>query len=175
MFFTRPGLEQASAEVVARHRQARFAGAGVLADLCCGIGGDLVALAGQHQVRAVDRDPLHLRMAVLNAGVYGVAGAVRAVRADVRAADLDGVEAVFIDPARRADRSPDRGTGRGPDRSPGRAGPRGWVPAPASRRWTGAWPWPGGCPPWVSRPRRGSRGTPCPRAGNWNSSRSGGT
>lgn len=125
MFFTRAGLEQASAEVVARHRQARFAGAGVLADLCCGIGGDLAALAGQRQVRAVDRDPLHLRMALLNAGVYGVAGAVRAVRADVRAVDLDGVEAVFIDPARRTDRSPGRSTGRETGRGPGprRLGP----------------------------------------------------
>ena len=46
MFVTPAGLEQASAEVVARHRQDRFAAAGVLADLCCGIGGDLVALAG---------------------------------------------------------------------------------------------------------------------------------
>lgn len=101
MFFTRAGLEQASAEVVARHRQARFAGAGLLADLCCGIGGDLAALAGEHQVRAVDRDPLHLRMAILNAAAYGVGGSVRAVRADVRETDLAGVDAVFVDPARR--------------------------------------------------------------------------
>jgi hypothetical protein len=105
MFFTRAGLEQASAEVVARHRQTRFGGAGVLADLCCGIGGDLAVLAGEHQVLAVDRDPLHLRMAALNAAAYGVAGCVRAVRADVREADLAGVDAVFIDPARRMERS----------------------------------------------------------------------
>ena len=103
MFFTRAGLEQASAEVVARHRQQRFAAAGVVADLCCGVGGDLVALAGGHQVRAVDRDPLHLRMATLNAAAYGVGGAVRATRADVREADLAGVDAVFIDPARRTE------------------------------------------------------------------------
>jgi hypothetical protein len=103
MFFTRAGLEQASAEMVARHRQARFAAAGVLADLCCGIGGDLVALAGEHQVRAVDRDPLHLRMALLNAAAYGVDGSVRPARGDVREADLAGVDAVFIDPARRTE------------------------------------------------------------------------
>jgi hypothetical protein len=101
MYFTRAGLEQASAELVARHRQARFAAAGVLADLCCGIGGDLVALAGEHQVRAVDRDPLHLRMAMLNAAAYGVDGSVHPAREDVREADLAGVGAVFIDPARR--------------------------------------------------------------------------
>ena len=103
MFFTRAGLEQASAEVVARHRQERFAAAGLLADLCCGIGGDLVALAEGHQVRAVDRDPLHLRMAMLNAAAYGVGGSVQAARADVREADLAGVDAVFIDPARRTE------------------------------------------------------------------------
>jgi hypothetical protein len=104
MFFTRAGLEQASAEMVARHRQARFAAAGVLADLCCGIGGDLVALAGEHQVQAVDRDPLHLRMALLNAAAYGVHGSVAPARGDVREADLAGVGAVFIDPARRTER-----------------------------------------------------------------------
>src|SRR5262249_8139633 len=40
MFFTRAGLEQASAEVIAGHRSARYAGAGLVADLCCGIGGE---------------------------------------------------------------------------------------------------------------------------------------
>jgi len=46
MFFTRAGLEQASAEVVAAHSARRFASTrGRVADLCCGIGGDLIALA----------------------------------------------------------------------------------------------------------------------------------
>jgi THUMP domain-like/RNA cap guanine-N2 methyltransferase len=101
MFFTRPGLEQASAEVVARHRSARYAGASHAADLCCGIGGDLVTLANGRQVLAVDRDALALRMARANSEVYGVAGNVAAVRGDVRDVDLGGVDAVFIDPARR--------------------------------------------------------------------------
>ena len=102
MYFTRDGLEQASSEVVARYRARRFAGAIRVADLCCGIGGDLLALADGREVLAVDRDPLHLRMATLNADAYGVAGAVTAVPADVRDVDLAGVDAVFIDPARRA-------------------------------------------------------------------------
>lgn len=67
MFFTRAGLEQASSERAARHRAGRFAGRGRLADLCTGIGGDLIALAGSHPMLAVDRDPEHLRMAVHNA------------------------------------------------------------------------------------------------------------
>ncbi len=101
MFFTRAGLEQASAELIARHRAARYAGAGTVADLCCGIGGDLLALAAGHDVLAVDRDPVHLRMALANAAAYGVAGRVMVRAADVREADLGGVDAVFIDPARR--------------------------------------------------------------------------
>jgi hypothetical protein len=114
MFFSRAGLEQASAEVVSRHRASRFATAARVADLCCGIGGDLIALAvpGQpageagtragRQVLAVDCDPLHLRIAEVNAGVYGAAAALRPVLADVRDVSLDGLDAVFADPARRA-------------------------------------------------------------------------
>ena len=103
MFFTRAGLEQASAEVIARYRSARYAKAGLVADLCCGIGGDLAALAGGRRVLAVDTDLLHLRMARENARVYGVAGGVATVAADVRDVALAGVEGVFIDPARRRD------------------------------------------------------------------------
>jgi SAM-dependent methyltransferase len=101
MFFTRSGLEQASSEATARYRARRYAHTGQVADLCCGIGGDLIALAEHHPVLAVDIDPLHLRMAQANAGVYGTASNVRAAAADVRGACLSGVEAVFIDPARR--------------------------------------------------------------------------
>jgi SAM-dependent methyltransferase len=101
MFFTRDGLEQASAEVVARYRRGRYPAGGLLADLCCGIGGDLIALAGGRQVRALDTDPLHLRMAEANAAAYGVAEGVRFEHQDVRDADVAGVPAAFIDPARR--------------------------------------------------------------------------
>ncbi|MGB6164688.1 MAG: hypothetical protein WBF75_19385, partial [Pseudonocardiaceae bacterium] len=43
-------VEQASSEVIAEHRARRFAGAVRVADLCCGIGGDLLALGGQREV-----------------------------------------------------------------------------------------------------------------------------
>ena len=105
MYLTRDGLEQASGESSSRHRARRFAGAARVVDLCTGIGGDLIGLAGAPgvlEVTAVDRDPLHLRMAVLNAAVYGVGAEVRTSCVDVRDADLDGVDAVFVDPARRA-------------------------------------------------------------------------
>jgi SAM-dependent methyltransferase len=109
MFFTRPGLEQASAEVVARHRSGRYGAAGQVADLCCGIGGDLVVLAEDHRVLAVDRrvlavdrDPLNLRIARANADVCGVAKGVTPVQSDVRDVGLAGLDAIFVDPARRS-------------------------------------------------------------------------
>ena len=104
MMLTRDGLEQASGEAVARHRAARLADGGPVADLCCGIGGDLVALAAHGPVLGVDRDPLHAWMAGHNAAVYGVAERARTEVADVRAVDLTGTAAVFVDPARRTER-----------------------------------------------------------------------
>ncbi|MEJ8281214.1 THUMP-like domain-containing protein [Pseudonocardia spirodelae] len=99
MWFTRDGLEQASSEPVARHRAARYAGRTVV-DLCCGIGGDLLALAGTgRSVTGVDLDPVHLWMAARNAAVHG--GTARTVRSDVREADLEAADGVFVDPARR--------------------------------------------------------------------------
>jgi hypothetical protein len=102
MLFTRAGYEQSSSEPVARYRAARFGAARRVADLCCGIGGDLVALAAGREALAVDRDITHARLAVHNAGVYGVAANVRAVAVDVREPRFGGLDAVFIDPARRA-------------------------------------------------------------------------
>src|SRR5829696_4877937 len=101
MWFTREGLEQASAEPLARHRADRYARFGRLADLCCGIGGDLCALAPGRDALAVDLDQVHLRMAGENARLHG-AGQLAAACADVRDLRLPASLAVFIDPARRA-------------------------------------------------------------------------
>jgi len=101
LYVTREGLEQATAEPIARHRVGRFAGFGRLADFCCGIGGDLIALATEHDVLAVDRDPVHLAMALANAAAYGVADRVTPLKADVREVDLADIDGVFVDPARR--------------------------------------------------------------------------
>ena len=103
MFFTRAGLEQASAETVSRHRAQRFRPAARMADLCTGIGGDLISLAAGREVIAVDADSVHLRMAMLNTAAYGVADGVSPLAVDVRAVDLAGLDAAFIDPARRTD------------------------------------------------------------------------
>ena len=106
MLFTRAGYEQSSSEAIAEYRAGRLSRASRVADLCCGIGGDLIALAAASpavtEVLAVDRDEIHARLALHNAAVYGRAEHVTAVVADVRDVPLAGVDAVFIDPARRS-------------------------------------------------------------------------
>jgi THUMP domain-like/RNA cap guanine-N2 methyltransferase len=102
MLFTRAGYEQASSEAIATYRAARLGNARRLADLCCGIGGDLIALAASSGVLAVDRDETHARLARHNAAVYGRAEHVTTVVADVRDVSLARIDAVFIDPARRS-------------------------------------------------------------------------
>jgi len=103
MLFTRDGLEQATSEQVARHRASRFASAGATSvlDLCCGIGGDLIAIgAVVPHIIGIDRDDVHATMARHNAAVYGVDAA--AVVADVTDIDVEQAGAVFVDPARRS-------------------------------------------------------------------------
>ena len=102
MLFTRAGYEQSSSETIATYRAGRLKDAAKIADLCCGIGGDLIALAEASEVLAVDRDETHARLARHNAGVYGRANNVSAVVADVRDVSLAGIDAIFIDPARRS-------------------------------------------------------------------------
>ena len=103
MLFTRAGLEQASSELTARHAAARFADAGVVADLCCGIGGNLIALAGHRRVIGVDRDLVSVEFARHNVSVYAPATRAAFVCANVTEFRLGGIDAVFIDPARRDD------------------------------------------------------------------------
>ena len=105
MLFTRAGLEQASSELTSGRAAARFPAAPdseMVADLCCGIGGNLIVLGVEHRVLAVDRDRVTLAFARHNASVYGAAGRLAAVAADVTEISLDQVGAAFIDPARRA-------------------------------------------------------------------------
>ena len=100
MYFSREALEMASGEVVASHRAKRFAAFPTVADLCCGIGGDALALAAAgRRVVGVDTDALRLRMAAANLAVHGLAG--RFVCADVLTAELPPFDAAFADPGRR--------------------------------------------------------------------------
>jgi hypothetical protein len=100
------GLEQATAEVVARAKAARFAGRSVV-DLCCGIGGDSCTLAAvAPAVVAVDADLGMLRRTRWNAEVHGVADRVWPLRADARRFTPPEGWSVHIDPDRRAGAGP---------------------------------------------------------------------
>jgi SAM-dependent methyltransferase len=101
MFFTPDGVEQATRTSVAEHRARRFAGAGRVLDLCCGIGGDLIALARDGlAVHGVDINPLTVEVARANAGALGLSG-VSVERAEATAVSLAGWPAAFCDPSRR--------------------------------------------------------------------------
>ncbi len=95
------GVEQATSAIVAAHKAARFRAIGAkgVFDLCCGIGGDAMALARVTEVTAVDIDPVRTWMAKRNAGCAGRT-------ADVRSMPLSGAT-FHLDPDRRP-----RGTGR---------------------------------------------------------------
>ncbi len=125
MFFTPNGVEQSTRASVAAHRARRLREMGVtsVADLCCGIGGDALALARAGiRVVAVDRDPVTAAVARANAEILGLGDLVDVREADVTEVDTGGCDAVFVDPARRGGRS------TGPRRSGaqgGRGGGRG--------------------------------------------------
>lgn len=104
------GVEQASGLAVARHKAGRIheelgSGAAV-ADLCCGIGGDTLALCDAGlTVTAVDRDPVRAWMARHNSGgrTQGVCMDVADWRPEAGSSEY----AIHLDPARRHE-----GTGR---------------------------------------------------------------
>lgn len=129
MLFTRSGLEQASSELTAAHAARRFEGARIVADLCCGIGGNLIALAASSSmitddfpqpartnfrdhgagrasaagraVVGVDLDTESLEFARHNVSVRAPGARAGFVCADVTQLALGEFEMIFIDPARR--------------------------------------------------------------------------
>jgi hypothetical protein len=101
MWLDPTGLEQATAEEVARHKARRFSGA-VVVDLCAGIGGDAVAMAGGAKVLAVDDDEGMCRRVAWNAEVYEVSPRVAAVCARAEAFGIPAGALVHVDPDRRA-------------------------------------------------------------------------
>ena len=107
MYFTPNGVEQSTRASVAAYRAARMRelGIGSVADLCCGIGGDAIALARAGiRVLAVDRDPVTVAAARANMAALGLADLVEVREADVTEVATAGFDAVFVDPARRGGR-----------------------------------------------------------------------
>ena len=102
MLFTEAGLEQASRLGVAAQHAGRFAAAGLarVADLGCGIGGDALALAALDlEVVAVERDEPTAALAAYNLAPWERAAVELG---DAEQFDLDRVDAVWMDPARRS-------------------------------------------------------------------------
>jgi len=107
LFYTPDGLEQATRAPLAAHRARRVAervdrDAAPVADLCCGIGADLLALAGAGlPVEGVDQDPLTVAVAEANIAAAGLAGRARVRLGDATEVRTAEYAAVFCDPARR--------------------------------------------------------------------------
>ncbi|WP_328815406.1 class I SAM-dependent methyltransferase [Nonomuraea cypriaca] len=109
MYFTPHGLEQSTRAEVAGHRARRVVAAHHLGprvmDACCGVGGDLIALARAGcAVSAVDVDPLTVAVARANAHALGPAGRVTVSVADAATVRPEDHDVLFADPARRTGR-----------------------------------------------------------------------
>ncbi|MGI8979600.1 MAG: hypothetical protein ACR2FY_10265, partial [Pirellulaceae bacterium] len=100
MFFSPQALMQASDEIIATYKAARFPVGERFADLCCGIGGDLLGLAGQGTCVGVDRDETLVHLAQRNCEVTGRGGG-SAVVADAATFPVQEFAAWHIDPDRR--------------------------------------------------------------------------
>jgi SAM-dependent methyltransferase len=98
MWFDRVGLEQSTSEAVARHKAGRFSGR--VFDLCCGIGGDTLALAARGDVVSIDLNPVQLWRTQQNAAAYEVGAGIETRAANVEEVDV-GRDLVHIDPDRR--------------------------------------------------------------------------
>jgi SAM-dependent methyltransferase len=102
MLFTQAGVEQASADAVAAWRAARFPVGATVLDLCCGNGGDALALAERGPVLAFDVNPAAAFCARSNAESLEHSDAIHVAIADVTKLRLRG-DAAFFDPSRRKD------------------------------------------------------------------------
>lgn len=134
MLFTRAGLEQATRLSIGARHAGRFRDAGMtrVADLGCGIGGDALAFAGIGlDVLAVDADETTAALAAYNLAPFGGTATVRHARAED--VDLAGIDAVWLDPARRTAGHAETARVGAADWSP----PLDWVFALAAQRAAG--------------------------------------
>lgn len=101
MFFQRIALEQASGQAVARYKANRLPEGQSKIDLCCGIGGDALALSQRGEIVAVDRDPGISVLALANLKRLA-AGAFRVLCEDATRVEIERDFLWHIDPDRRA-------------------------------------------------------------------------
>jgi hypothetical protein len=100
MYFTRQGLEQATDEGIAHFKAQRFPAGQAVADLCCGIGGDLLGLARRAAVTGVDLNPIHTLLSEANARASGLASCSFATE-DASTWPVERCAAWHLDPDRR--------------------------------------------------------------------------
>ena len=102
MWFDRTRLEQATQEIVARHKSERFKACNdeKVLDLCCGLGADAISIAHHTPVVAVDLSPLATWFTQQNAAAYGVSANIETLNSDVESVDTTG-RFVHLDPDRR--------------------------------------------------------------------------
>lgn len=105
MFFTRRGLEQSTSLQIARYKATHFAGLKSVADICCGIGGDLIALAARAvagvKTVGIDADELTASIAGHNLQNVGIFNAL-VCQQNFEETDLAEFDGLHIDPDRRA-------------------------------------------------------------------------
>ncbi|MDB4392147.1 class I SAM-dependent methyltransferase, partial [bacterium] len=112
MFFTRRGLEQASGQRLAEYKASRFQSLENVADVCCGIGGDLLSLARRGQSEGskvptaktvgVEIDELTSLFARKNLDAYSLDQDLADVRQiDFAEFDLSKLNGIHVDPDRR--------------------------------------------------------------------------
>jgi hypothetical protein len=111
MFFVPVALEQATDGEIAAYKAARFRADGaarLVHDYCCGIGGDLMALAATGPAIGWDSSPTVRLLAEQNLAAAAMATRANASQGEVRAGDVAELtpgagEAWHVDPDRRAD------------------------------------------------------------------------
>ncbi len=101
MYFTRTALEQSTSELIAAYKAIRFANRARIADLCCGIGGDLIALAKQlpERLLGLDMDPIVSAFAAANIRAHELSAEVVCDKFEERV--WTGWDAIHVDPDRR--------------------------------------------------------------------------
>ena len=98
------GVEQATAEPVAKHKASRFR-CELVVDLCAGIGSDTLALAARSNVLAVDLDQGCAGGSCTTPSVHGVSDRVLPIRARAERFAIPAGAWLHLDPDRRASSS----------------------------------------------------------------------
>lgn len=99
LFFTDKGVQQSTSELVAKYKALRFQRAPAIADLCCGIGGDLVQLGHVAPTTGVDINREAVICAKANCEISN--SKVEVVNRSMNEVEFSDSTWIHIDPDRR--------------------------------------------------------------------------